>query len=264
MKIKGLKFERTIKMSEKLFDGLYNESELPEKKAEAFDKIAEMFYDRNFGATSKSEIELLMFSILMDGMIHKYSNGDVLDMNACSDYNIAKMLGIKQSAVKNLKLKKQARYPVEFDWRKSLESIRDSIRYDSHKNKVIIPAPDPNLYEEIRNFIQEKGGYIDIQLGSNIIQIRLEYYFWLLYEGIEDEDTKSKIRKNIAVQLKKSNEIENLDSISESEESLREQLFGGSDTILEVVADVLDSIEHPMLALAKGAKTLLKYIKEHK
>ena len=91
------------------------------------------------------------------------------------------------------------------------------------------------LYEKIRNFIQEKGGYIDIQLGSNIIQIRLEYYFWLLYEGIEDEDTKSKIRKNIAVQLKKSNEIENLDSISESEESLREQLFGGSDTILEVV-----------------------------
>ncbi len=85
MKIKGLKFERTIKMSEKLFDGLYNESELLEKKAEAFDKIAEMFYDRNFGATSKSEIELLMFSILMDGMIHKYSNGDVLDMNACSD-----------------------------------------------------------------------------------------------------------------------------------------------------------------------------------
>ena len=174
------------------------------------------------------------------------------------------MLGIKQSAVKNLKLKKQARYPVEFDWRKSLESIRDSIRYDSHKNKVIIPAPDPNLYEEIRNFIQEKGGYIDIQLGSNIIQIRLEYYFWLLYEGIEDEDTKSKIRKNIAVQLKKSNEIENLDSISKSEESLREQLFGGSDTILEVVADVLDSIEHPMLALKKKKKTLLKYIKEHK
>ena len=148
-------------------------------------------------------MELLMFSILMDGMIHKYSNGDVLDMNACSDYNMAKMLGIKQTAVKNLKLKKQARYPVEFDWRKSLESIKDSIRYDNRKNKVIIPVPDPNLYEKIRNFIQEKGGYIDIQLGSNVIQIRPEYYFWLLYEGIEDEAIKSTIRKNIAEQLKK-------------------------------------------------------------
>ena len=41
-------------------------------------------------------------------------------------------------------------------------------------------------------------------------------------------------------------------------------MFGGSDTILEVVAEALDSIEHPMLALAKGAKILLNYIKEHK
>ena len=101
-------------MSEKLFDGLYDESELQAKKAEAFDKIAEMFYNRNFGATPKSEIELLMFSIMMEGMIHKYSNGDVLDMNACSDYNMAKMLGIKQTAVKNLKLKKQARFGLQY------------------------------------------------------------------------------------------------------------------------------------------------------
>ena len=247
-------------MSEKLFDGLYDESELQAKKAEAFDKIAEMFYNRNFGATSKSEMELLMFSILMDGMIHKYSNGDILDMNACSDYNMAKMLGIKQTAVKNLKLKKQARYPVEFDWRKSLESIMDSIRYDSRKNKVIIPAPDPNLYEEIRNFIQEKGGYIDIQPGSNVIQIRPEYYFLLLYESIESDEEKTAIRLAIAEQLKKCNENNDF-GIAESDENLKEQIFDGTDTLLEVIITALESSESPTMAIFKCTKNLIGYMK---
>ena len=251
--------------TEKLFDSFYNANELQNKKAEAFDKIADMFYNRNFGAASKAEIELLMFSIFMEGMIHKYSNNDnVIDMNACSDYAIAKMLGIKQASVKNLKLKKQARYPVEFDWRKSLESIKDYIRYDIIKNRVIIPAPDPNLYEEIHNFIQEKGGYIDIKFGTNVIQIRPEYYFWLLYEGIDDENIKITIRKEIAKKLRERNENEDLDSIADSEESLREQLFEGSDTLLDVIIDVLESIDNPLLAIFKGTKHLVNYINSRK
>lgn len=38
-------------------------------KAGAFDKIAEMFYDKNFSSATKTEIELLMFSIYMDATI---------------------------------------------------------------------------------------------------------------------------------------------------------------------------------------------------
>ena len=34
-------------------------------KAEAFDKIAELFYNCNFGSTSKADIETLMFSIFI-------------------------------------------------------------------------------------------------------------------------------------------------------------------------------------------------------
>ena len=43
---------------------------LPVKeKADLFDKIAEMYYDSNFGQSSKSQIELLMFSVYLDKMI---------------------------------------------------------------------------------------------------------------------------------------------------------------------------------------------------
>ncbi len=44
------------------------------KKAKAFDKIADLFYKQNFGTTSKSEIELLMFSFFMDEMIDTYAD----------------------------------------------------------------------------------------------------------------------------------------------------------------------------------------------
>lgn len=34
-------------------------------KVKAFDMLAELFYDRNFATTSKSEIDLLMFSFFL-------------------------------------------------------------------------------------------------------------------------------------------------------------------------------------------------------
>lgn len=38
-------------------------------KAEAFDKIAELFYNCNFGSTSKADIETLMFSIFIERIL---------------------------------------------------------------------------------------------------------------------------------------------------------------------------------------------------
>ena len=102
-------------------------AELKEKKAAAFDKIARMFYEQNFGTATKAEIELQMFSIYMETMLEKYKKSDgVMDFKECSDYNIGKRLGIPQEKVKTLKVKKQARYPYDFEWTDSLKSILSS------------------------------------------------------------------------------------------------------------------------------------------
>ena len=87
------------------------------KKAEAFDQISEMFYNRNFSSASKAEIELQMFSIYMDATIDLCRNEEdnTIDYNACSDYEMGKALGISQERIRTLKVKKQARYPKEFD-----------------------------------------------------------------------------------------------------------------------------------------------------
>lgn len=231
-----------------------------EKKAKAFDQIAEMFYNRNFSSASKAEIELQMFSIYMDATIDlcRNNNGNTIDYNACSDYAMGKELGIPQERIRTLKVKKQARYPEEFDWKQSLLSIKDSIRYEKEKKKIIIPTRDPNLYNEIRNFIESKGGYIEIQHSSNFIQIRPEYYFMLMYEDLDVED-KKRCRKELVKQLQKNeknNEIPEAKTPIEVLQQAKVVLEAGADFI--DLINVISSMFIPANPLALILKTVIK------
>lgn len=245
-----------------LFESCYSGEELIEKKARAFDDIAMLFYDRNFGSSSKSEIELMMFSILMDAMIDKYVNDNgVLDYNMCSDYNMGKALGIQPSKVTTLKKNKQARYPVKFNWQESLKKIGNNIRYSKEKNKIIIPVRDPNLYIEIKNFIEENGGFIEMQYGSNAIQIRPEYFFLLLYNGISDEKERAKIREAFAIELKNKNKINDISSVKTDDDVNKIALDLGEST-LDVLESFAEGISNPLVGIIKclklGAKLLNK------
>lgn len=44
----------------------------------------------------------------------------------------------------------------------------------------MISIPDPNLFYEIQNFLEEQGAYIDKQLNSKLLVIREEYFADLL------------------------------------------------------------------------------------
>ena len=71
-----------------------------QEKAKAFDKIAEVYYNRNFGSISKSDFDVLMFSIYIERLLEK----DESDMDSYSDYELSKQLGITQSKIKNLNI----------------------------------------------------------------------------------------------------------------------------------------------------------------
>lgn len=236
------------------------EEECKKKKAEYFDKIAELFYDHNFGATTKSEIELLMFSIFMDEMIaHNQRDDGVLDYKECSDYKIGKLLGVPQQKVSTLKIKKQARYPQEFNWQKSFQSIAKSIVYDAEKKKVIIPVTDPNLYLAIRNFIEEHDGYIEIKRGNNVLQMRPEHFFNLLYLGVESEKEKQKIRKAFIKELKEKNETDDIGEIYTDKEVMDKALEIG-DNVWEFFETVAESLDNPLLLMIKGIRTIGKVV----
>lgn len=65
-------------------------------KAEAFDKIAELFYNCNFGSTSKADIETLMFSIFIERILKEDGPEN---FKSYSDYTLSKALCITQARV---------------------------------------------------------------------------------------------------------------------------------------------------------------------
>lgn len=175
-----------------------------EEKAEYFDRIASHFYNANFGQLSKSDMEILMFDIYIDKMIsmHKNDSGTI-DYNKCSDYRISKDLGITQQRVRNLKIKKQLRNPVEYDWKCALAGLIKNARYDEATHKITLNIPDPNLYLEIQNYLEEQGAYIEKQLNSKILQMRAEYFLELSLM-LEPEANRKDIIKAIKNDIKQS------------------------------------------------------------
>lgn len=221
-------------------------------KGEAFDEIAKLFYYRNFSTVSKSEIDLIMFHFYMKALLTKYADENgVLDYDTCSDYEISKQLGITQERVRNLKIKSQARYPEPFDWKKSFQSLEDKIRYDEQKKRIIIPISDPNLYIEIKNYIEENGGYVEVQRSGNYLQIRPEYYLFLLFDSSDEQDRK-KILKEVTKKLNKRN-LSTPISI-ESKAEMVSHILGIAENSLSILASLIDSIDSPLAIALRGLK----------
>ena len=175
-----------------------------EEKAKLFDEISACFYHANFGQMAKSDIELLMFRFYMDKLISDSTTADgTIDYHKCSDYRISKDLGITQQRVRNLKVKKQLVYPTDFDWKSALAKLTEHGRYDPKTGKVTLNIPDPNLYLEIQNFIEEKGAYVEKQLNSKILQLRAEYYIDLIV-ALEPEESRDKLIKRLKTEFKDS------------------------------------------------------------
>ncbi len=182
-----------------------------EEKIKNFDRLAEVFYQHNFGTVSKTDLELLVFDFAMNNILANINqNNGVLD-SSCSAYRISKLLGITQQKVDNLKVKRQLKYPMDYNWQTNLAKLTKSALYDFSTNKLIIAIPDPNLFIEIQNFIEEKGGYIDLQMNKKLMHIRPEYFLELAYLAETDENKaqiEKEIRKQITKQKKESGKFE--------------------------------------------------------
>lgn len=228
------------------------------RKCLAFDKLAEHFYHQNFGTMTKSEFELLMFHFYLDALMEKAKNDKgVLDYFQVSDYQIAKELGIPQSAVRSLKIRKQARYREEFSWQESLLSIKEHIRYDPEKRKVIIPMTDPNLMLEITNYIQSHGGYIEVESGKDHLKIRVEYYLQLMYETMEEVDKKKFVKEMKKELVEKNDKEASFETMNKMEvvSDILSVTNSGLDTVNRII-----SIFSPSNTLANILHTALKGI----
>lgn len=236
----------------------------PEEKAKAFDLLAENFYAGNFGTMSKADIETLMFHVYIERILEK----DEHEFQAYSDFRLSKELGITQRRVSSLKEKKQLKYPREFDWKESFAQVSENARYENGKIKIQIP--DINLYYEVKNAVEESGGYVDVTLTRNLLKISPEYFLDLLVAVLEEND-RDKIRRDLWERLcAKSKDREYLER-----EPLGTLLAGmGKEAAVDVVAAVLTEVLAPagvskmlgktVSGIAYNIKTCLSRAKENR
>ena len=228
--------ESFLKEKEDRYNELFNNEE---DITNAFKAIAREFYWGNFGRLSKADFETLMFHIYLEQLLK--IKGDK-DFKNYSDYTIAKDLGISQSKVSSLKLKKQLQYPHAYDWRAALARISKNCRYEGGKIKLQIP--DINLYYEIKNAVEESGGFIDVSLTSKLLQISPEYFLDLI-EAISEGETREELRKEIRKKLRESmKDKEYLES-----EPIGKQLTTlGKDTAIWAIKTAAESAINTVIA----------------
>ena len=92
--------------SKRIYEELFSDDL---SKARAFDMLAEKYYYSNFGTASKSDIDVLMFSLYIEQILDKGQD----DFSAYSDYTLSKQLGITQAKICNLKVKKSFCIPMK-------------------------------------------------------------------------------------------------------------------------------------------------------
>ncbi len=203
-----------------------------ESKAQAFDKIAEKYYFCNFGSTLKADFDVLMFSVYLEQILKK----DEAQMQKYSDYTLSKSLGITQSKVSSLKVKKQLIYPFDgFDWKVSFERVCKNARYENGKIKIHIP--DKNLYLELKNAVEENGGFVEVQLNPTLLQLSPEHFINLVM-SVTDNKGRDEYRKELRKKLRSKNkDTEYFDSAPLGEAVKEGVKEFGPDIVLDIIAD---------------------------
>ena len=223
-------------------------------KEEMFDELAEHFYKQNFGQMSKSDFETLMFHFYIKKIVKQNQNETgVLDYNSCSDYKISRDLGITQQRVKSLKIKSHLLYPIYFSWQDSFASLAKNIRFDRQSQKVIIPIPDPNLFYEVQDYLEEHGGYIEKQLNGKLLQLRVEYYIDLLMKVYGDE----KSRKQLISEAKKQSKINQKEENKFDDKQIGKSLLELGVNVSSIVSSIVSSLS-PSSPLEKLLTILLE------
>ena len=250
---------RTEEEAEKLREKYEQIFDSDEIKARAFDKIAENYYFRNFGTMQKSDIDVLLFSIYIEEILNKSED----DINAYSDYTLAKLLGISPGRISTLKVKKQLQYPYQnFDWKKSFKRVCENARYE--KGKIRINLRDKNLFLELQNQIAENGGYVETTLTSNLLVISVSD-FYELSEQLMTPDEIGEMKKALKKKFENDSDVSKKIEQQSLGKTLKEK-FGENmvNVVCEIVQGMVpNSAKIGIEILQTAYKAISKDIKEH-
>ena len=156
-----------------------------EEKIACFDKIAELYFNKNFGSTSKSDFETLLFSEYIEHLIKNQLPFD--------DYTLSKQLGISQSRIRSLKERKELKYPqIDNDYWKNafIDSLKNA-KYTKTDHCIKTIIEDINVMNEVRHYIESKGWFDECSLNKKLLKIPLDCFYELNIDKLTNEDSVS-------------------------------------------------------------------------
>lgn len=182
---------------EKLFEG-----------EDSFCKIAKLYYDRNFGTMSKSEIDLLMFQILYKKT--KEANGN----KALNDFELARILGITSQRVQNLREKMALKYPAVESYESWKAKVLDLFKNHAYqfadgKEEVLLLVSDIMLRYSIEEFLESQFYPTEYTLNKKVILLRGPAFCALVCACCANDTQRTEIKGVIKKASEKPEEIEN-------------------------------------------------------
>ncbi|MCD7959658.1 MAG: hypothetical protein LUF89_09380 [Ruminococcus sp.] len=161
------------------------------EKEKAFDAIADLYYNRNFGTMTKADFETLLFSIYLEHLLDNHL--------PCDDYTMSIALGVSETRIRTLKERKQLKYPRAYCWQKAFAKLVLYAKYDEVTKLVKMPIEDVNLMKEVRHFIQQNGWYDEFSRNPRLFQCKLDYFLLLCSkldgEIVFTDSDKQKLRE---------------------------------------------------------------------
>lgn len=176
-------------------------------KQKLLEEISDMFFNKNFGTKSKSEIELMLFKLYLE------SAQDIAedDNNAVSDYKLGRELGISPTRVRNLRTKVDFQLK-DYEWKKELEKVLINQQNISKKDdKIQITIRSRSLFYAIEDWVEDNGQTLEITLNPKQLIISKDYFYKLLtHIGTIDDIQNREIIKRINLKYKVKDNIENV------------------------------------------------------
>jgi hypothetical protein len=146
------------------------------------------FMSPAFGARSKSEIDLLVFSCLIEaGAINPEA----------PEYDIARALNITPARVRNLVLNWQLRStPAQGDLRGAIVEALKKTRFNNDGKLLTFGVESPLLKEEITARLKRKGVFPDASFSKELVKLPADAFVEFLDEIVDDE-TKKQVRATL-------------------------------------------------------------------
>ncbi len=159
------------------------------EKIRCFEEICGSFYNRNFGRLSKTDMDLMMFRFYLQKAVDasRDEKSGEIDYRQCSDFKIARELGITPAKVRSLKTRVQLASNVEYKWKEQFLPLIENADYDSRSLMVSLHVPDPRMFLEIQDLIEDRGGYVEKQLNGSLLRVKAPYFLEVLAETEADE-----------------------------------------------------------------------------